>query len=237
LLEHPLAILHEDSHLLAVNKPAGVLSQRNQHGETALEDTVRLYLTGAADAAYLGAVHRLDRPVSGVVLWAKTPKAARRIAEQFAEREVKKEYWAVVAGSPSSPTGVWDDWLCHDDTGVGRAAQVCKPHAPRARQAVTRFRTGIARRLPRGASWLRLWPETGRTHQLRVQAASRGLPILGDQAYGAPESWAEGIGLHAAFLRVRHPVSAQLLELRAPLPSWWRERGIELAEAGTENVE
>jgi 23S rRNA pseudouridine1911/1915/1917 synthase len=224
----PLEILHEDAHLLAVAKPAGVLTQRNARGEAGLEDDVRRRLRADDPNAYLGTVHRLDRPVSGVILWAKTPKAARRLAEQFARREVTKEYWAVVAGEPEHAVGVWEDWLCHDETGTGRAAQVCLALAPGARQAVTRFQMARAKRLPESTTWLRLWPETGRTHQLRVQSATRNLPILGDVAYGAPESWGEGIALHAALLRVRHPVSGERLEFRAPVPKWWSSRGIEL---------
>jgi 23S rRNA pseudouridine1911/1915/1917 synthase len=224
-----LEILHEDPHLLAVAKPAGMLTQRNALGEPALEDEVRRYLLRAGEASvYLGTVHRLDRPVSGVVLWAKTPKAARRIADQFARRDVMKEYWAVVAGRPDQAMGVWEDWLCHDESGSGRATQVCLALAPGARQAVTRFQIERAVRLPQFTTWLRLWPETGRTHQLRVQSAARQLPILGDRAYGASESWPEGVALHAASLRVQHPVSGERLAFHARVPDWWGGRGIEL---------
>src|SRR4051794_29572097 len=105
-MNEPTTILFEDPHCLAVVKAAGVLTQGRAEGEPSLEDAVRAYLRPDAPAsAYVGTVPRLDRPVSGVVLWAKTPKAARRLAEQFARREARKEYWAIVSGSPSSMEG------------------------------------------------------------------------------------------------------------------------------------
>jgi 23S rRNA pseudouridine1911/1915/1917 synthase len=229
----PLAILFEDPHLLAVAKPAGVLTQGRPGGEPALEAAVRRHLDPDAPATcYLGTVHRLDRPVSGVIVWAKTPKAARRLAEQFAGREAQKQYWAIVAGTPAAAAGVWDDWLCVEDTGLG-IVQVCSRLAPRAQRALTRFRTAGARRLPPGASWLRLWPETGRTHQLRVQAASRGLPIRGDRAYGSKEPFPRGIALHARSLTLRHPILRHPMTFAAPVPAHWAEAGIDLVGSCT----
>src|SRR5690349_21749918 len=189
-----LTILFEDAHCLAVAKPAGLLTQGVPRGEPTLEAAVRRHLRPDDPAsAYLGTVHRLDRPVSGVVLWAKTPKAARRLAEQFGSRQAHKQYWAIVEGRPGAARGLWDDWLCLDAaTGLG-GSQVCAPGRPRARRAVTRFALGEAEGLPPGCSWLRLWPETGRTHQLRVQAAHRGLPVLGDRLYGSAGAFPLGI--------------------------------------------
>jgi 23S rRNA pseudouridine1911/1915/1917 synthase len=227
-MTEPLVILFEDAHLLAVAKPAGVLTQGRPGGEPALEAAVRRHLDPEAPGAcYLGTVHRLDRPVSGVVVWAKTPKAARRLAEQFAGREAQKQYWAVVAGTPAAGEGVWDDWLCVEDTGAG-VVQVCSRLAPRARRAVTRYRWAEARLLPPGAAWLRLWPETGRTHQLRVQAASRGLPIRGDGAYGSKEPFPRGIALHGRSLTIRHPILRHSLTFEAPVPGHWAEAGIKV---------
>lgn len=230
-MTEPLVVLFEDAHCLAVSKPCGVLTQGVSSGEPTLEGAVRRHVRPDDPAsAYLGTVHRLDRPVSGVVLWAKTPKAARRLADQFARREAHKEYWAIVAGAPKSDQGRWDDWLCLDEaTGLGRV-QVCSRQAPRARQALARFRAGRAERLPPDCSWLRLWPETGRTHQLRVQAASRGLPILGDRAYGSAASFPRGIALHARALTVHHPVLGHPATFTAPLPAAWSEHGIALPE-------
>jgi 23S rRNA pseudouridine1911/1915/1917 synthase len=226
-----LRILYEDPHLLAVDKPAGLLTQAASSGEPTLEDAVRRHLDpSGTGAAYLGTVHRLDRPVSGVILWAKTPKAARRLAEQFAGRDARKEYWAVVEGEPPGAEGTWEDWLCLDDTGLG-VVQVCSRHAPRARRALTRFRAGAGGTVPTGCSWFRLWPETGRTHQLRVQAASRGRPILGDRAYGASRAFeGDGIALHARALTIRHPITQAELTLAAPTPAAWARQGIDLTQ-------
>jgi 23S rRNA pseudouridine1911/1915/1917 synthase len=229
----PLVVLFEDPHCLAVVKPAGLLTQGTTAGEPTLETAVRRHLSpGAPQSPYLGTVHRLDRPVSGVVVWARTPKAARRLAEQFARREARKEYWAIVEGDlpASDPNGdeAWDDWLAPADaSGVVRPAA---PGAPGARRAITRVRVSSesAMRLPAGTSWLRLWPETGRTHQLRAQARHRGRPILGDQAYGATRSFPRGIALHARVLTVRHPVLRTPLTWVAPLPDAWGESGVVL---------
>lgn len=241
-MTEPLAILFEDAHCLAVVKPAGVLTQGPASGAPSLESAVRHHVaSGAPEAAYLGTVHRLDRPVSGVVLWAKTPKAARRLASQFARRAVRKEYWAIVEDPPRqesnrslgqapNQTGasVWEDWLAPVDAdGVVRAVAA---GAVGARRAVTRVSRGAACRLPEGTCWLRLWPETGRTHQLRAQAACRGRPVLGDRAYGSTRPFPCGIALHARVLSVVHPVRGTPLSWVAPVPESWGESGIALPE-------
>jgi 23S rRNA pseudouridine1911/1915/1917 synthase len=229
----PLVVLFEDPHCLAVVKPAGLLTQGTAAGEPTLEAAVRRYLNpGAPESLYLGTVHRLDRPVSGVVVWARTPKAARRLADQFARRAACKEYWAIVEGDlPASDADeVWDDWLAPADaSGVVRPTA---PGTPGARRAITRVRvaSASAARLPAGTSWLRFWPETGRTHQLRAQAARRGRPILGDAAYGAARPFPRGIALHARSLTVRHPVLQAPLTWVAPLPDSWGTSGIGLPE-------
>jgi 23S rRNA pseudouridine1911/1915/1917 synthase len=207
-------------------------TQGRAGGESSLEDAVRAYLGGSARAeVYVGTVHRLDRVASGVVLWAKTPKAARRLAGQFAARQARKEYWAIVAGTPPNERGLWDDWLCVDDTLGRGVVQVCRRQAPRARQAITRIECARAVALPEGCSWLRLWPETGRTHQLRVQAAARGWPILGDAAYGSTRPFPCGIALHGRSLTVQHPAQLEPITFRAPPPEAWASAGIVLAEA------
>ncbi len=229
----PLAVLFEDSHVLAVAKPAGVLTQGTPGGEPTLEEAVKRYLGGASASPYLATVHRLDRPVSGVVVWAKTPKAARRLAEQFAARQTVKEYWAVVAIQPEAPalaeSGVWDDWLTGstDALGVVRAST---PEAPGARRALTRYQLGASARLPEGMAWLRLWPETGRTHQLRVQASLRGRPVWGDVTYGSTRTFLRGIALHARSLSFRHPILRRELTVTAPLPEVWSKEGVGLRE-------
>jgi 23S rRNA pseudouridine1911/1915/1917 synthase len=220
----PLAILFEDAHCLAVAKPAGVLSQGDPGS---VEAAARLYLRPDDPAsAYVGLVHRLDRPVSGVLLLAKTPKAARRLADQFARRAARKEYWAIVAGGPTTDEGAWDDWLWQDDSGGRGLVQVVRAGTPRARRALTRFRREPAPGLGEGLSWLRLWPETGRTHQLRAQATARGWPIVGDRAYGSAVAFGAGIALHARSLVVEHPLRHEPLTIEAPLPDSWRAVGL-----------
>lgn len=223
-------ILYEDAHCLAVSKPGGLLTQGVAGGEPTLERAVRRHLRpDDPGGVYVGTVHRLDRVVSGVVLWAKTPKAARRLAHQFAGRVASKEYWAIVSGALRATEGTWDDWLYEHETGLG-VVQVCQAGTPRARRALTRFRQEMdAKGVPPGCVWLRLWPETGRTHQLRVQAGARGVPILGDRAYGSTESFPVGIALHARALTVQHPTLDRPIRFEAPLPEVWAERGIRLA--------
>jgi 23S rRNA pseudouridine1911/1915/1917 synthase len=170
-------------------------------------------------------------------LWAKTAKAARRLSAQFERRQVRKEYWAISevheqpgmrsqGAAPDTDAlseGTWTDWLT--SPGVPGVALVVAAGAPGSRLAVTRFRCEPASGLAADRKWLRLWPETGRTHQLRVQAAARGLPIIGDSTYGAREAFAPGIALHARSLQLRHPILGTPLELIAPLPPSWDEFG------------
>jgi 23S rRNA pseudouridine1911/1915/1917 synthase len=232
-MTEPLVILFEDPHCLAVVKPAGLLTQGTVAGVPTLEAAVRRYLNpDGPRETYLGTVHRLDRPVSGVMVWAKTPKAARRLADQFARRSARKEYWAIVEGDAAAIRAdeVWDDWLVHGD-GPG-VVRTTPPDTPGARRATTRVAIGHgpAVRLPAGTCWLRLRPETGRTHQLRAQASRRGLPIVGDGDYGAAGGFACGIALHARRLTVEHPVLRARLTWVAPLPVAWDAAGIALPD-------
>jgi 23S rRNA pseudouridine1911/1915/1917 synthase len=255
LVVPPISILFEDAHCLAVVKPPGQLTQGTwaPPGELSLETAVRRYLNPSDPrAVYLGMVHRLDRPTSGVLLWAKTAKAAHRLSSQFERRRVVKEYWAIVEmnlltteAEPgltkrSVPVrvpyeGIWTDWLTRaDESGV---VSVVAPHTSGAREAVTKVNRGTAVALPPGCAWLRLWPQTGRTHQLRAQTTRRGMPILGDSTYGATvrSPLSPGIALHARLLTVRHPILNNELNLVAPLPSTWATAGIVLADLGERN--
>lgn len=226
----PLVVLFEDAHILAVVKPAGLLTQRNLKGDPALEEVVRAYLESEGSGAggvYLGTVHRLDRPVSGVIIWAKTHKAAKRLAAQFGRREVDKEYLAVcedrrTEAGPIEP--VWKNWLAPSSDPKG-VVHVLEEGTPGARAAETRVFEEPGS-LPGVRVRLRLLPVTGRTHQLRAQAAARGMPILGDTAYGSTRAFPAGIALHARTLRFRHPTLQLPIELTAPLPESWTTAGI-----------
>ena len=176
---------------------------------------------------YLGVPHRLDRPVTGVVVFARNTKAARRVHQQFHDRTVTKVYWALVAGTPAEPAGVWADWMrkVPDKPEAERA----DPGVPGAKRAELAFRV-LAE--SGGASLLELTPVTGRMHQLRAQAAWHGHPVLGDAAYGSgrpfgpelgPAAPARDrvVGLHARRLVVAHPFTAAAVELVAPVPGYW----------------
>ena len=233
MAEPRLVILFEDAHILAVSKPAGLLTQPRMRGtvprEPSLEDEVRAYLDPLASGAiYLGTVHRLDRPVSGVIVWAKSPKAARRLAAQFGTRQTGKEYWAVVESAADPGPGVsgtWEDWLSpsSDPSGV---VHIQAADTPGARRAVTRWEhPGGSADPGDGLRLLRLRPETGRTHQLRAQAAARGSPILGDTAYGSVRPFGPGIALHARALTFCHPTLGGEQTVVAPWPDSWVARG------------
>jgi 23S rRNA pseudouridine1911/1915/1917 synthase len=234
-----LTILYEDPDCLAVVKPAGQFTQGlwAPPGESTLETAVRRHLRpDDPESAYLGIVHRLDRPTSGVLLWAKTSKAARRLSAEFVARRAVKEYWAIVelVREADSTAGhrlgadeeTWTDWLTRpSQAGLVR---VVPPETPGSRLAVTRVRSATATSLPRGFAGLRLWPQTGRTHQLRVQADARGMPILGDIEYGATSEFVRphAIALHARSLRIRHPILRTPMDLEAPIPPEWRSWGV-----------
>jgi 23S rRNA pseudouridine1911/1915/1917 synthase len=231
-----IVILHEDPHCLAVVKPPGQFTQGTwaPPGEITLETAVRQYLNpGDPRAVYLGIVHRLDRPTSGLLIWAKTIKAAQRLSAQFERRRVDKEYWAIVESRPENAgrdigEETWVDWLTRADAkGVVSTAPA---HTFGAREAITKVRFEATGSLAPQFNWLRLWPQTGRTHQLRVQAAVRRMPILGDSAYGStiPYPLARGIALHARALSLKHPITGVAMTLVAPLPSTWADGGIAL---------
>jgi 23S rRNA pseudouridine1911/1915/1917 synthase len=223
-------VLFEDDHILVVNKPAGLSTQAPPIAGATLETWVRAHLRpDDPSAAFAGTVHRLDRPVSGVVLWAKSPRDARRLSGQFERRTVAKTYWAVVEGdlpSTGESSGEWQDWLCREDTGLGRV-QTCAPGTPRSQLARTRWELGPSPIVvPSEQTWLALHPETGRMHQLRVQAASRGWPIVGDALYGSSLGLTPGaIALHARALEVDHPVLGQRMRFEAPAPMSWARLG------------
>lgn len=222
----PLVILYEDNHCLAVAKPAGLLTQGVPVNSPAgpvptLEAQVKSYLKERYHKpgnVYLGIPHRLDRPVSGVVLFARNTKAARRLAEQFQERQVRKIYWAAVEGEVEPPEGVWEDWL-RKIPEEARAERV-EPDAPGARHAVLRYRR-LA--LAPGRTLLEIEPQTGRMHQIRVQAAVRGWPICGDVLYGAQTPFGpvpasprdRTIALHARSLTFLHPIRYEPVTLVA----------------------
>jgi len=217
-----LEILYEDNHCLAIAKPAGSLSTHFQGDEETLDRAVKAYLKEKYHKqgnVFLGVVQRLDRPVSGVLLFARTSKGAARLAEQFREGTVEKIYWAIVEGELSKTAGTLEDWL-KKDTSTGRV-DVVPPRTEGARQALLHFQR---RGYHGGLTWLEIRPQTGRTHQLRVQLAHLGHPIFGDAKYGSVATFDRAIGLHARSLTFLHPVRYEPITLTAEVPRGWRGR-------------
>jgi 23S rRNA pseudouridine1911/1915/1917 synthase len=218
----PLEILYEDNHCVAVLKPGGVLSTHYEGKEETLDRQVKAYFKEKYKKpgnVFLGVVHRLDRPVSGVLLFARTSKAAERIARQFREGTVDKVYWAVVEDELVSSAGSLEDWL-RKDRRAGRV-EVVERLTPGARQALLHFQR---KAVHGGLTWVEVRPQTGRTHQLRVQLAHHGHPIYGDARYGSVHTFGRAIGLHARSLTFLHPVRYEPITLKAEVPRNWRGR-------------
>jgi 23S rRNA pseudouridine1911/1915/1917 synthase len=218
----PLEILYEDNHCLAVYKPAGVPSTHFDGRTETIDRAAKAYLKDKYQKpgnVFLGVVHRIDKPVSGVLLFARTSKAAARLSEQFREGTVDKLYWAVVEGEVRSEAGSLEDWLRKDEP-AGRVT-VVEPRAPGARQALLHYQR---RATHGGLTWLELRPQTGRRHQLRVQLARHGHPIYGDAKYGAVHTFGNAVGLHARSLTFLHPIRYEPITLTADVPQPWRGR-------------
>ena len=223
-----VTILYQQGACLAVFKPAGVATQAPP-GIDSLELRLKHQLAQQADRdrpVYLGVPHRLDRPVSGAMLFATSRNMARRLSRQFEHREVRKTYWAVVSGTVEPSVGTWQDFI-RKVPGEARAETVPADH-PDAQLAVLHYR--VRGQLAEG-TWLEITLETGRTHQIRVQAAARGLPILGDVQYGSTAAFGPAtedprqrvIALHGRELRFRDPTTQQSVTVTAQLPAPWLE--------------
>lgn len=219
-------ILFEDNHCIAVAKPAGLLTQAPPNVPS-LEAMVKLHIKtkhAKPGNVYLGVPHRLDRPVSGIVLFARNSKSAARLAEQFREREVTKVYWGAVEGTPDGAQGRWTDWMrkVQDEAHAVRA----EANEPGAKLAVLEWR--VLQPCTAG-TLVEFVPITGRMHQIRLQASLHGHPIIGDVAYSATTPFGPDaelprdriIALHARALTFLHPLSYEPMTLTAPLPAAW----------------
>jgi 23S rRNA pseudouridine1911/1915/1917 synthase len=210
-------VVYEDNHLLIVNKPAGMLSQGDETGDKSLVDVAKDYIKtkfNKPGAVFLGLVHRLDRPVSGLVILARTSKALERMNAQFRNKETQKVYWALVTNAPPVEEGTLTHWLVKDkNRNQTTAFDIQKPGA---QHAILHYKT-LA--IEKGVCLVEVRPITGRPHQIRVQLASMGSPIIGDIKYGAqrPNDDAS-ICLHARQLTFLHPVQRTPLRLLAPIP-------------------
>lgn len=210
-----MEILFHDNHLLAVHKPPGWLTQPAPGGTDSLEDRAKAWVKTNYDkpgAVFLEAVHRIDRPVSGVVLFARTSKALRRCHQAIRERQWKKIYLAVVSDQPPARTGELRDFLTHGD----RRALVADAETPDAREAILRYEI---LHQDRGRTLLRIHLLTGRYHQIRAQLAHAGCPILGDHKYGGGGTLPDqAIALHHHQLDIEHPVRRTPCRFIAPPP-------------------
>lgn len=214
-------ILYVDNHLLAVNKPAGLLTQDSGTGLRNMEDWAREWVRvdkNKAGNVFLNAVHRIDKAVSGVVLFARTSKALSRLNEDVRNRTCTKIYHALVEGVPSHSSGKLIHWLSHEH----HRAEVCKESDTGAQQAVLEYHT---LKSVGTLTLLEVNLETGRYHQIRAQLAAIGCPIAGDEKYGAAPTSAENeIALHHFRLEVTHPTTRESTVVKAPYPDrseWW----------------
>jgi RluA family pseudouridine synthase len=223
-----LEILYDNGPCLVVNKPTGVLTQAPA-GIDSLEVQVKDFYRQREQKEgniYLGLPHRLDRPVSGAIVFARHVRAAQRMARQFENRTVTKVYWAVVEGNIEPDEGTWTDNL-HKRHGMAHSI-VVPADDPRGKIAIMHYR--VMARVDEVRTWLEVQLETGRTHQILVQCASRGHPVVGDSQYGSTRPFGEqfddermrAIALHARQLGFNHPMTSEAVDIVAPVPAAWR---------------
>ena len=220
-----MTVLYEDNHIIAVNKTCNEIVQGDKTGDTPLSETVKAYIKDKYNKpgeVFLGVTHRLDRPTSGVVLFARTSKALARLNAMFQSHEqIKKTYWAIVQGAPKVPEARLENWLIRNE--AQNKSYIAKPNANNAKKAILEYRT-----LVRGENYtlLEIQLETGRHHQIRCQLSAIGCPVKGDLKYGAKRSNPDGgICLHARQIEFIHPVSKQNICITAPVPedSLWQQ--------------
>ena len=209
-------ILYEDNHLLAINKLPGQITQGDKTGDPCLADLVKEYIKvrdNKPGQVYCGVIHRLDRPVSGVVLLAKTSKALSRMVEKVRTREFEKHYWAVVMNAPPQPAGALENWLVkNEERNKSYVFGAARPNAKLARLEYKEIAVSKG-----GYHLLDINLHTGRHHQIRCQLANIGCPIKGDHKYGAERSNPDGsISLHAYSITFEHPVRHEMMTITAP---------------------
>jgi len=224
-METTLSVLHEDNHVLGINKPAGLLSQGDSTGDESVVAAAKSYIKsayGKPGHVYLGLVHRLDRPVSGAMVLARTSKAMQRLSAAFRDHATQKHYIALVEGRLEG-SGRWEDALVN----VRRTAQVVSWEHPGAKVAVLSWKAlahigGKMRGKMREVTLAHIRLYTGRKHQIRCQFAHRGHTILGDFRYGSKQVFpGRNIALHSYCLIVPHPVKPAPVRIIAPIPKSW----------------
>ena len=214
-----MQILYEDNHIIAVSKTCHEIVQGDKTGDLPLSESVKAYIKEKYQkpgAVFLGVTHRLDRPTTGVVLFARTSKALTRLNAMFQSHEqIRKTYWAIVQSPPPTPEGRLENYLLRNEQQ--NKSYVVKPNTQNAKRAVLTYQT-IAQ--SERYTLLEINLETGRHHQIRCQLAAIGSPIKGDLKYGAKRSNPDGgISLHARKIEFLHPVSKQEIAITAPVPN------------------
>lgn len=213
-----MTVLYEDNHLMVVNKEPGEIVQGDKTGDEPLVETLKRWLKEKyrkPGNVFLGVVHRLDRPVGGVVVFAKTSKALTRLNEMFRKGEIHKTYWALTRNKPTVPAARLVNWITTvEKTNKSTAHARPVPNAKEAALSYTHRASSDRYHL------LEVNLETGRKHQIRVQLSAAGMPVKGDLKYGDKRSNPDGsISLLARRIRFEHPVSHAMIDITAPLPS------------------
>ena len=213
-----MQVLYEDNHIIIVNKRSGDIVQADKTGDAPLSETVKQYIKekyAKPGNVFIGVTHRLDRPVAGIVLFAKTSKALSRLNNMFRNGEVHKTYWAITRNSPQQTEGTLTDWLVRNEKQ--NKSYAYDHEVPNSKKAVLNYRViGKSDRY----TLIEMQLMTGRHHQIRCQMARIGCPIKGDLKYGAPRSTTDGsISLLARKIEFVHPVSKETVSVIAPLPN------------------
>ena len=213
-----MTVVYEDNHIIVVNKTASEIVQGDKTGDTPLSETVKEYIKvkyNKPGNVFLGVTHRLDRPVSGLVVFAKTGKALSRLNDMFRLGEVKKTYWAIVKERPKELEGELVHWMVRNEKQ--NKSYAYDKEKPNIKKAILRYKLiGHSQNY----HLLEVDLQTGRHHQIRCQLAKMGCPIKGDLKYGSPRSNPDGsICLHARRVTFVHPVSKEVIDITAPLPS------------------
>ena len=227
-----MTVLYEDNHIIAVNKTCNEIVQGDKTGDTPLSEIVKAYIKDKYNKpgeVFLGVTHRLDRPTSGVVLFARTSKALTRLNEMFKSHEqIRKTYWAIVQGAPKQPEARLENWLVRNEAQNKSYISTPPKPSPQGRDKDAKLAVLTYKTLVKGDHYtlLEVNLETGRHHQIRCQLAAIGCPIKGDLKYGAKRSNPDGgICLHARQIEFIHPVSKQDICITAPVPndSLWQQ--------------
>ena len=219
-----LHVIYEDNHLLVLNKPANIVTQGAELGKPSLLGVAKDYIKWKYNKpgnVFLGVVSRLDTRVTGVIVFARTSKAASRLSEQFRNRTTEKRYWALVEQAVSPAAGEWTEYIRKEDEGF--KVRVLRQPDARSKLAKLQYETKF---VADAGCLLEIQLLTGRKHQIRAQLAAHGRPILGDKKYGSRCAFPNGIALHSRRLLIQHPTQNKTLEFVAPTPLAWKNFGV-----------